>query len=163
VLFQKNSCALFFPSLLTECLMNSPDLLVPETALEAVCRLRSGIQRAVAMVWRCHSAQAGGEAIKQTQLCPPTSCLGCLPLPCVWHREVSPGRGVLGQCCLHQDMGFCGSERHPLGKSFSHLCHCISPRPCTHSALSNHLFCATCLGRRIGRMQKEKLIGIDAF
>lgn len=57
--------------------MNSPDLLVPETALEAVCRLRSGIQRAVAMVWRCHSAQAGGEAIKQTQLCPRLAWAAC--------------------------------------------------------------------------------------
>lgn len=112
--FPEKLVSFFFPSLLTGCLMNSPDLLlVPEPALEAVCRQRFGIRRAMAMVWWCHSAQVGGEATKQTQLCPHLAWAAC-PYP------------VTGTMRVHQavesldgEMGFCGSERHPLRKSFS--------------------------------------------
>lgn len=158
LLFQKNSCALFVPSLLTGCLMNSPDLLlVPEPALEAVCRQRFGIRRAVAMIWWCPSAQVGGEAIKQTQLCPHLAWAAC-PYPV-------PGTARVHQAVesLDGEMGFCGSERHPLRKSFSSK-NAFSPHPCTHSALSNHLFSVMCLGQGIGRIkEQEKLIGADAF
>lgn len=156
--FPEKLVSFFFPSLLTGCLMNSPDLLlVPEPALEAVCRQRFGIRRAMAIVWWCHSAQVGGEATKQTQLCPHLAWAACL------YPVSGTARVHQAVESLNGEMGFCGSERHPLGKSFSSK-NAFSPHLCTHSALSNHLFSVTCLGRGIGRIkEQEKLIGVDAF